>query len=71
MAILSYLLGRKYYPVNYDVKRVLGYIGLGLGLYQLQQQLMSNYPNNLWLLSSELMVLYLLFAVLIEKRRYR
>jgi O-antigen/teichoic acid export membrane protein len=71
MAILSYLLGRKYYPVNYDVKRVLGYIGLGLGLYQLQQQLMSNYPNNLWLLSSELMVLYLLLAVLIEKRRYR
>jgi O-antigen/teichoic acid export membrane protein len=71
MAILSYLLGRKYYPVDYDVKRVLGYIGLGVGLYYLQQQLMSNYHKNLWLLSSELILLYTLLAVLIEKRHQR
>ena len=69
MAIISYLLGRKYYPVNYDVKRVLGYIGLGVALYYLQGHLISQYEYNLWLLSGELMMLYLLIAVLFEKRQ--
>lgn len=68
MAIISYLLGRKYYPVNYDVKRVLGYIGLGVALYYLQGHLISEYEYNVWLLSGELMMLYLLTAVLFEKR---
>ena len=67
MAVLSYLLGRKYYPVDYDVKRVLGYISLGLGLYFLKQQL-SNYPNIPWVLSSELILLYLLITTFIERR---
>jgi O-antigen/teichoic acid export membrane protein len=33
MALISYLLGRRYYPVPYDLKRVLGYVLLGVGLY--------------------------------------
>jgi O-antigen/teichoic acid export membrane protein len=33
MVVLSYLLGRRFYPVPYDVVRVAGYIALGLGLY--------------------------------------
>ncbi len=33
MALVSYLLGRKYYPVPYDVPRILAYIALGLLLY--------------------------------------
>jgi O-antigen/teichoic acid export membrane protein len=69
MAILSYLLGRKYYPVDYDIKRVIGYIGLGLGLYYLQGQLINNYHYNLWVLSSELLMLYILITVLFEKRQ--
>jgi len=69
MAIMSYLLGRKYYPVDYDVKRIIGYIGLGIGLYYIQQHLMTGYRHNLWLLSSELMLLYILFAALFEKRK--
>lgn len=35
MTIASYLLGRRFYPVPYDVKRVLGYLGLAVGLYAL------------------------------------
>ena len=35
MVLISYLLGRRYYPVPYQVKRVLGYIGLGLALFGL------------------------------------
>jgi O-antigen/teichoic acid export membrane protein len=33
MVVISYLLGRRYYPVPYDLKRVFGYLALGLGLY--------------------------------------
>ena len=39
MVVMSYLLGRKYYPVPYDLKRVLGYIVLGLALYGLDRWL--------------------------------
>lgn len=69
MAFLSYLLGRKFYPVNYDVKKILGYISLGLGLYYLHRYLISNFNYNIWLLSSELITLYVLVAVLFEKRQ--
>ena len=33
MVVISYVLGRRYYPVPYDLKRVFGYLALGLGLY--------------------------------------
>lgn len=33
MVVMSYVLGRKYYPVPYEVGRVAGYVLLGLGLY--------------------------------------
>ncbi len=33
MTVISYLLGRRYYPVNYGVPTILGYIGLGVVLY--------------------------------------
>jgi hypothetical protein len=33
MVTLSWALGRRYYPVPYDLKRIIGYIGLGLGLF--------------------------------------
>ncbi len=39
MAIVSYLLGRKYYPVPYDLVRVFGYIGFAITLYVANQKL--------------------------------
>lgn len=33
MMIVSYLAGNKHYPVNYDLKRILGYLALSLVLY--------------------------------------
>ncbi len=69
MAIVSYLLGRIYYPVDYDVLRILAYIGFGLGLYQAKLQLQ---PMIFWqpgLLAGTLLVLYLLVATLFERRQ--
>ncbi|NKN32051.1 lipopolysaccharide biosynthesis protein [Marichromatium bheemlicum] len=39
MVALSYLLGRRYYPVPYEVGRVLGYLAFGIGLYLLGEWL--------------------------------
>jgi O-antigen/teichoic acid export membrane protein len=68
MAVLSYLLGRKFYPVNYDIIRILGYISFGIGLFYLHQFLLFDFHYNAWLLSTELLLLYLLVALLFEKR---
>jgi len=70
MAIVSYLLGRHYYPVAYDVKRVIGYITLGVGLYIAREQLpVGPGWQQPWLLSIELMTIYILVTVLFERRQ--
>jgi O-antigen/teichoic acid export membrane protein len=72
MAIVSYLLGRHYYPVAYDVKRVLGYIALGVGLYFAREKLpVGTGWQQPWLLSAELMSLYILVTLLFERRQLR
>jgi O-antigen/teichoic acid export membrane protein len=69
MAIVSYLLGRHYYPVAYDVKRVFAYITLGVGLYVAREQLPVSAGRQPWLLSAELMLLYILTTALFEYRQ--
>ncbi|MDP1772860.1 MAG: polysaccharide biosynthesis C-terminal domain-containing protein [Methylobacter sp.] len=69
MAIVSYLLGQKYYPVDYDVKRVIGYIGLGIGLYFAHGHLLMSLTWQPWLLASALMLLYVLITALCEGRQ--
>ena len=68
MVIVSYLLGRKFYPVDYDVKRVLGYISLGVGLYFAQNPLMIETGWEPWITSSLLMLVYLLITAIFESR---
>jgi O-antigen/teichoic acid export membrane protein len=35
MTVASYFMGNKHYPVNYDLKRILGYLALSVTLYAL------------------------------------
>ena len=70
MAIVSYLLGRHYYPVAYDIKRVIAYITLGVVLYYTREHLLVGSGRwQPWLLSAELMLLYILTVVLFEYRQ--
>ncbi len=71
MALASYVLGQIYYPVNYNVFKVLAYIAFGLCLYLIHQYLpsMLNWPNGV--LPAVLLGLYLLVAVALEKRALR
>jgi O-antigen/teichoic acid export membrane protein len=67
MAILSYGLGQYYYPVAYSIKRILAYIGLGVLLYVAKIQLPVNIDVPSWLLSLELLSIYLLIVLLFER----
>jgi O-antigen/teichoic acid export membrane protein len=69
MAFISYSLGQYYYPVPYSVKRLLAYIALGLVLYWAKQPLLDYVDWQAWLLSSALLALYLLTALLFESRK--
>jgi O-antigen/teichoic acid export membrane protein len=68
MAIVSYGLGQYYYPVNYPIKRILAYIGLGLMLYIAKVQLPMNLEIPSWVLSIELLSLYLLVVLFVERK---
>jgi O-antigen/teichoic acid export membrane protein len=71
MAIVSYLLGQHYYPVAYEVKRILAYISLGVGLYFANQHLLGFINWQPWIFASALLLLYLLTIALFEGRKLR
>lgn len=56
MMVASYFLGNKHYPVNYDLKRILGYLGLSVTLYfisvfaRTESAVINLFFNNLMLL---------------------
>ncbi|MGR8941084.1 MAG: lipopolysaccharide biosynthesis protein [Gammaproteobacteria bacterium] len=67
MALISYLLGRKYYPVNYDLKRIVFYIAFGLGLYFAREPLLAS-GFSAWLAATVLLLTYLASAAMFEFR---
>lgn len=69
MAIVSYGLGQIYYPVAYQITRIVGYISLGLGLYIANQRLSIYVFWQPWLFASALLSLYLLTVALLEMPR--
>ncbi len=68
MTLVSYLLGRYYYPVMYDLKRILGYIGLGIILFCAQDSIPQYFSGQKnWEVAGLLLVTYLLVVILVEK----
>lgn len=60
MAVVSYILGQKYYPVPYDLGKLFSYIALGLGLWQLFEWLHGSIVPSVpfWLISSAIMLFF-------------
>ncbi|NBC12997.1 MAG: oligosaccharide flippase family protein [Gammaproteobacteria bacterium] len=69
MVVLSYGLGRRYYPVPYEVLRVLGYIALGLGLFAAGRWLTDELAWHPFVAGSLLLALYLLLVAVLDGRR--
>ena len=66
MSAISYLLGQKHYPVNYDVVRLLIYIGLGIDLYLVQQLFLQEINWAPWRSATVLMSVYALVVLTFE-----
>ena len=62
MMILSYIFGQKYYNVNYNMKKILGYIGFSLILYAISIFIK---PENNILLYSFNTFLLLVFGIVV------
>ncbi len=60
MMVASYFLGNKHYPVDYDLKRILGYLGLSVTLY-----FVSQFIRTESLLSNLLLNNFMLLAVVV------
>jgi O-antigen/teichoic acid export membrane protein len=65
MMCLSYLIGQKYYPIPYNLKKFFGYIGLALVLYGISalapfEQKLTGIGFNLLLLGVFIITVYLI-----------
>lgn len=66
MTCVSYILGQKFYPVDYDLKKLVFYPSLGLSLYFIFCFIMPFYPWQTWVLALQLLVLYVFSVVIIS-----
>jgi O-antigen/teichoic acid export membrane protein len=69
MAAVSYLLGRKYYPAPYQVRRAFSYIGLGLLLYFVNGRLITTLGIPPLISGTALLALYSAVAYTADGRR--
>jgi O-antigen/teichoic acid export membrane protein len=72
MTVISYVVGQKYYKVDYDLKRILSYMVLATGFYYLSgwihfSALIAQYGLNICLFSAFLILVF--FAEKNELRR--
>jgi hypothetical protein len=64
MMLMSYFLGQKHYPIPYEWKKVLGYIGLSVLLY-LAHALIRAYSGKIWLVHASATMLMLIFTLIV------
>ena len=50
MALVSYYVGQKYYPIPYPIGRILGYILLAVSVYGLSTLIPAYWSQNLWVI---------------------
>ncbi len=68
MVLMSYLLGRHYYPVPYQIGRVLGYVGFGVALYLVDRGLVTQLDWNAPAAGTLCLTVFLLVVFLLDVR---
>jgi O-antigen/teichoic acid export membrane protein len=71
MMLVSYFIGNKHYHVNYDVKRIVAYIGLSLLLFAISQYI--NFDSDVLgiTIKNLLLILFALVVFLFERKELR
>lgn len=73
MMVISFYLGQKNYPIPYPTIKILSYLIVAVGIY-FAFTFIENYVNNAFinfLISSTLIVAYILFLLRMEKNEFR
>lgn len=71
MTITCYLLGKRFYPINYPIGRMLLYLCIAVGVYQLSEFIRNYQTDNLWVIISVntiLLLFYLGFIYMLERK---
>jgi len=71
MALVSYVLGQRYFPIPYSLTGALTYLGLTVGLILLSYQIELVNPYIAFLFHSFLMLVFLAFVYVREKNDFR
>ena len=71
MMIVSYFLGNKHYPVNYDLKRILAYLGLSVTLYFISILIKTNHTTINLVLNNLMLVGFVAVVWKMEKNNFR
>lgn len=66
MMIVSYILMRKHYPIDYDLKKITLYVIIGLTLYFVHRSINFDLAWKNYLLSTVLLGAYMVFCLLNE-----
>lgn len=71
MVILSYLLGQKYYPINYPLKSILLYLSSGVLLVFVANQIKADNPIFLLAIKAIIFVIYISGIFLFERKLFK
>lgn len=71
MMVLSYFLGNKHYPVNYDLKRIFTYLGLSLTLYFIALLIQTESAAINLIINNFLLLGYVMFAWTMERQNFK
>lgn len=71
MTVISYVVGQKYYKVDYDLKRILMYLAIATGLYYLSEYLHFSTSVVQYVLNISLFFTFLIIVSVVEKNDLR
>lgn len=71
MMVASYFMGNKHYPVDYDLKRILGYLGLSVTLYALSCLLKTDSVGIDLLINNLFVIVFVAVVWKFEKNNFR
>lgn len=71
MMVLSYILGQKYFPVNYNLKKFFGYLSLSVLLYLVSTYLKIDGQVIRFLFHSSLILIFIVVVLTVEKPKIK
>jgi hypothetical protein len=70
MMVVCYLLGKKYYPIDYHVKKIIAYIVVALLLFYIGKMTNNLFPEPeiIYSINAVLLLSFFTLAFIVEKR---